>query len=147
MKIRKAKPSDTLQLQELFLITRRKTFSWEKPSKFKLLDFKKSTQGESVFVAENPKGKIVGFISVWEKDPPPFIHHLFVHPSEQRKGIGTMLIQSLFPLLPRPYRLKCLVKNQNALAFYLKSKWIEIGKGEEEEGEYLLLELPELSSF
>jgi ribosomal protein S18 acetylase RimI-like enzyme len=106
VKIRKANDLDIPQLEELFLITRRQTFRWEKPNKFKLNDYKKATEGETVFVAEDSDGKILGFVSVWEKDNPPFIHHLFVASDQQRQGIGAALIRSLFSWLPRPYRLK-----------------------------------------
>jgi ribosomal protein S18 acetylase RimI-like enzyme len=141
-KIRRAIESDIPQLEALFLITRRQTFTWEKPDKFKLDDYKKATDGETIFVAEDDTGKILGFISVWEKDSPPFVHHLFVALDQQRQGIGEALIRCLFSWLPRPYRLKCVAKNLAAIAFYLKNNWIEVGRGIGEDGEYLLLELP-----
>lgn len=140
IKIRKAEPSDIHQLETLFLITRQNTFHWESSDKFKLEDFKQATAGETIFVAED-EGAIVGFISVWEQDPIPFIHHLFVARNHQRKGIGGLLIQSLLSRLPPPYRLKCVAKNKDALAFYRKQGWIEIGEGVGEDGDYLLLEL------
>ncbi len=141
IKIRKAKPSDTPQLETLFLITRQHTFHWESPDKFKLQDFKQSTTGETIFVAEDD-GAIIGFISVWEQDATPFIHHLFVARDHQRKRIGWLLIQHLFSYLPLPYRLKCVAKNKEAIAFYRKTGWIEIGQGIGEDGDYFLLELP-----
>lgn len=140
--IRKAKESDISQLEKLFLTSRQKTFTWENPDKFKLSDYMHATDGETVFVAENVNGNIIGFISVWEKDKYPFIHHLFIASDYQRQGIGTLLIKSLFAWLPRPYRLKCILKNQDAVAFYRKNDWLEIDRGIGEDGEYLLLELP-----
>lgn len=141
IKIRKAEPSDIPQLETLFLITRQHTFHWESPDKFKLEDFRQSTAGETIFVAEDD-GAIVGFISVWEQDTIPFIHHLFVTMDHQKKGIARLLIQHLFAYLPLPYRLKCVAKNKVALAFYRKTGWIEIGQGIGEDGDYFLLELP-----
>ena len=44
----------------------------------KIEDYKKSTEGEKVFVAERNK-QVVGFISIWEADS--FIHNLFVDPN------------------------------------------------------------------
>jgi GNAT superfamily N-acetyltransferase len=146
IKIRKAKKSDTPQLETLFLIARQHTFHWENPDKFKLKDFKPSTAGETILVAEDDDA-IVGFISVWEQDAIPFIHHLFVAPNRQRKGIGKLLIQSLLTRLHPPYRLKCVTKNKGALAFYQKQGWIEIGQGIGDDGEYLLLELRNTLSF
>jgi len=141
IKIRKAEPGDTPQLEILFLVTRQHTFHWESPHKFKLDDFKQSTAGETIFVAEDD-GAIVGFISVWEQDAIPFIHHLFVAKDHQKKGIARLLIQQLFTYLPLPYRLKCVAKNKAALAFYQQTGWIEIGQGIGEDGDYFLLELP-----
>ena len=140
--IRKAQETDIPRLEELFLITRRQTFHWENPDKFQLEDFKKVTTGETLFVAEDDQGEILGFISVYEQEVPPFIHHLFVAPNHQRGGIGEQLIRSLFPWLPRPYRLKCLLRNHKALEFYLKNNWIALESGDSEEGPYFLFELP-----
>lgn len=141
MKIRKAKESDIHQLEKIFLVVRQQTFTWDNPNKFKLEDYKNATDGETVFVAEED-GRIVGFISIWERDAHPFIHHLFISVDHQRKSIGTLLIKSLFAWLPRPYRLKCILKNQSAIAFYLKNQWLEIDRGIGEDGEYVLFELP-----
>lgn len=140
MRIRKSKEIDIPQLEKLFLITRQNTFDWENPAKFKLTDYGSATEGETVFVAEESNGEIIGFISVWEKDVHPFIHHLFVAPHHQRKGIGNLLIRTLFDWLPRPYRLKCVLKNQNAIAFYIRNNWHEVDRGVGEDGEYVLLE-------
>lgn len=145
IKIRKAETRDTPQLESLFLITRQHTFHWDSPDKFKLEDFKQSTAGETILVADDDS-TIVGFISVWEHDAIPFIHHLFVAPNHQRKGIGKLLMQSLLTRLPPPYRLKCVTKNKDALAFYQKQGWIEIGQGVGEDGDYLLLELRRLTT-
>ncbi|MBI3237096.1 MAG: GNAT family N-acetyltransferase [Chlamydiales bacterium] len=139
--IRRSNDNDIPQLEKLFLITRQQTFVEENPNKFTLEDFKKTTVGELIFVAEDQDGKILGFISIWEEDK--FIHHLFVTPGHQRKGIGGLLIRSLLPWLPLPYRLKCIAKNKEALAFYQKTGWIEVERGIGEDGEYFLLELAE----
>ena len=141
IKIRKVRENDTSQLEMLFLITRQQTFKWENPDKFRLEDYRQATVGETGFVAEDEKSTILGFISVWEQEHPPFIHHLFVSPNHQKKGIGELLIRSLFAWLPLPYRLKCLARNKEALDFYRKHGWIEIERGISDEGDYLLLEL------
>lgn len=146
IKIRRAQTSDTPQLETLFLFTRRSTFHWDSPDKFKLEDFKELTVGETVFVAEDQGGTIVGFVSVWLQDPIVFIHHLFVAPNEQRKRIGAQLIESLLTWAPLPYRLKCRCENIQALAFYQKCGWVMVEKGLCEDGEYLLLELPSAGS-
>ncbi len=147
IKIRKAEIGDIPALEILLLVTRQHTFHWESPDKFQLEDFKQSTAGEIIFVAEDEDSGIIGFISVWNQDTPAFIHHLFVSPSHQRKGIGELLLRSLFSWLPLPYRLKCVAKNLDAIAFYLKRNWIEVDRGISEDNEYLLLELPAHKTF
>lgn len=147
IKIRKVEIGDIPALETLFLVTRQHTFHWESPDKFKLEDFKQLTAGEIIFVAEDEDSGIIGFISVWNQDTPAFIHHLFVSPSHQRKGVGELLLRSLFSWLPLPYRLKCTAKNLDAIAFYLKRNWVEVDRGISEDGEYLLLELPAHKAF
>ena len=137
--IRRARGEDLPQLEQLFLRARRQTFCWENPDKFRLEDYQKQTAGEEVFVAE--ASAIIGFISVWAQDRPPFIHHLFVSPDQQRRGVGTRLVHSLATWLLLPYRLKCLVQNLGARIFYKKMGWVEIAEGVSEEGNYILLEL------
>lgn len=64
-KIREALESDTEELASIFLITRQQTFKWENPENLKIENYKKSIEGEKVFVAEIDK-TIAGFISIWE---------------------------------------------------------------------------------
>lgn len=143
--VRKALPKDRNQLAKLFVELRCHTFYWQDPNQFKFKDFIKQTTGESIFLAEDEKKNIVGFISVMPEENPPFIHHLFVKSDHQRKGIGTSLIHSLFTWLPLPYQLKCLGKNKNALDYYKKTGWIEIEHGMcEDDEEYHLLELHQI---
>jgi len=141
IKIRPANFSDTPALESIFLLTRRHTFNWEEPNKFKLKDFTLMTKGETVYLAENSSGEIIGFISVYQHDTPAFIHHFFVSPHHQRRGVGKALMESLFEWLNFPYRLKCLTKNEKAIAFYLKNNWYALEEGASEDGLYLLLEL------
>ncbi len=63
--IRKANSEDTLQLEKLFLKTRQATFTWEPLEKFRIEDYKRSTEGETVFLAEDDVEKAIGFTSVW----------------------------------------------------------------------------------
>ncbi len=139
LRIRRARSGDTPQLEQLFLETRCHTFYWEDPTKFQLEDYQKQTVGEEVFVAEGEG--IIAFISVWTQDRPPFIHHLFVSPDHQRKGVGTKLVHSLATWLPPPYRLKCLAQNLGARIFYKKMGWVGLEEGTSPEGDYILLEL------
>lgn len=136
--IRKAQPADTTDLANLFLESRRRAFHWKNPTTFQLADFEKETTGEVVSVAVADDQKVVGFISVWEPDR--FVHHLFVDANYQRNEIGRLLLSSLTRWLPRPYRLKCVAANLRACEFYRKNGWQEVGRGNSDDGEYLLLE-------
>lgn len=146
IQVRKAQDSDLEPLELLFLEVRQKTFFWKPSHLFAIQDFRKDTQGEEVYIAENEHKNLLGFISVWKGDH-PFIHHLYVLPSSQKKGVGTLLVRHLFLHFPLPYRLKCLVKNREAIRFYAKTGWNYIEEGEGDDGSYLLLELNCCSSF
>lgn len=136
--IRRAVAGDSAVLARIFVESRLRAFYWQNPARFRLEDFEKGTAGESVFVAEEGSGNLLGFISVWE--PEQFIHHLFIAPDQQRRGIGKQLLESLPSWLPLPYWLKCNPRNEAARAFYRKNNWIETGRGTGEHGEYLVLE-------
>jgi ribosomal protein S18 acetylase RimI-like enzyme len=136
--IRRAEAKDSAVLARIFLESRLDAFYWQNPARFRLEDFEKETAGETVFVAEDESGNLLGFISVWE--PERFVHHLYIAPDQQRRGIGKRLLESLSSWLPLPYRLKCKVKNGAACAFYRKNRWVETGRDTDEQGEYLVLE-------
>ena len=62
--IRRAEAKDSAALARIFVESRLETFYWQNPARFRLEDFEKETAGETVFVAEDGSGKILGFISV-----------------------------------------------------------------------------------
>jgi ribosomal protein S18 acetylase RimI-like enzyme len=136
--IRKAEAEDSAALARIFVESRLAAFYWQNPARFRLEDFEKETAGEAVFVAEDGNRKLLGFISVWE--PERFVHHLYIAPDQQRRGIGKRLLESLSSWLPLPYQLKCKVRNEAACAFYRKNGWIETSRDTDEQGEYLVLE-------
>ncbi|CAB3968422.1 GNAT family acetyltransferase [Burkholderia cenocepacia] len=136
--VRDAVAADTPALCELFLRSRRETFVWQPAGAFQLADFEAQTEGERLRVAEDDRGRLAGFVSVWEPDH--FIHHLHVHRSHHRSGIGRALLRALPGWPATLYRLKCLRANVPALAFYAACGFVEIGAGSSEDGEYLLLE-------
>lgn len=139
--IRPATPADLAALSEIFLATRRETFFWCDPETFRLEDFGPQTEGEIVHVAADEANRPLGFISIWL--PENFIHHLYIDPGRQRMGIGTLLLDSLAGWLPWPHRLKCLVENHGALAFYRRHGWREQDRGIDAAGEYLVMEKEE----
>ncbi|WP_413623595.1 N-acetyltransferase family protein [Luteibacter sp. Lutesp34] len=137
-RIRAATPADLAALRALFLSVRRQTFVWQPPDAFHLEDFDTQTEGERVFLAE-ADDQIAGFISIWEPDD--FIHHLFVHSRHMRQGVGRALLQGLPGWPDRAYRLKCLSRNEAALAFYRAHGFTESGRGVSDEGDYVVLSL------
>lgn len=142
IQIRLATSLDSPDLARIFLSARRSAFHWCDPSIFKSDDLSDQTAGEVIYLAQDESSEILGFVSIWQDDA--FVHHLFVAPEHQGKGIGTMLLKSLHSWLPLPYRLKCLSANSAAHGFYLKSGWKDVGKGTDPLGDYSVMELGEI---
>lgn len=138
MRIRTARKEDHPVLAEIFLRARMDAFGWAVPASHAWEDFAEQTEGEMIHLAEDEAGEILGFISVWEADN--FVHHLFVAPEHQRKGVGKALLDDLSSRRSGPFTLKCVEENTAALAFYQMQGWREIGDGTTPDGRYLLLE-------
>ncbi len=136
--IRPVTEADLPGLARIFLEARIQAFHWCDPATFQLSDFAPQTEGEIIHVATDDHGAILGFISIWETDN--FIHHLFIDPAHQRQGIGTELLQSLHTWLPYPHRLKCLLQNTPARAFYLRAGWKDVSSGSDALGDYAVME-------
>ncbi|WP_019506318.1 GNAT family N-acetyltransferase [Pleurocapsa sp. PCC 7319] len=138
IEVRHCKLQDLAALREIYLLARRDTFSWLDTSGYKLLDFDKHTEGESIFVASD-QNILVGFASVWLQKN--FIHLLYVHPRRLREGIGHQLLTTCLDVMDRPAKLKCLTRNQNAVDFYLAIGWQITETAVGEDGEYFLMSL------
>ena len=110
---------------------------WLPPEERSKMDFTKVSEGETVVVCYSREGDILGFVSVYE--PESFIHHLYVAPNCQGQGVGTGLLHSLEAWVPMPWHLKCVERNENALAYYLSQGWVEETRAEGPEGAYVLL--------
>ncbi|WFU02227.1 GNAT family N-acetyltransferase [Rhizobium sp. CB3171] len=132
--IRPARERDTDILADIYLRVRRMTFLWVDPGKFHSEDFAIHTKGERVFVCEDRNGTIAGFMALWEPDD--FIHMLYILPAFQGRGAGKALLAALPEWPKRHYRLKCLVKNTRAIAFYRGLGFAIIGDGSSPEGDY-----------
>lgn len=98
--------------------------------------FQEATDGEQIYAALL-EGSLAGFASVWEPDR--FIHFLFVSPAFRHKKIGSALVKKLAEIYGLPLTLKCLLKNEDAMAFYRATGWEKIGDGISEDGAYALL--------
>lgn len=136
--IREFEKADLCALRQLFLETKKKTFSWVDGNEFSLMDFDRETKGEYILVAF-VDNRLAGFISVWLADK--FIHHLYVSPDCQHKGIGSLLLHAMIDKINFPLTLKCLERNKEALLFYKKKGFIEKGIGQTEQGSYFLMQL------
>ena len=60
-------------------------------------------------------GTDLAFASVWTNDN--FLHNLFVDPQYQRLGVGHLLLEQVQKTFTSTGALKCLVKNERAIAF------------------------------
>ncbi|MCB9859737.1 MAG: GNAT family N-acetyltransferase [Phycisphaeraceae bacterium] len=131
-------------LAELFLDARRAAFHWFDPESFQLADFASQTIDERIWVAEDEHGRLVGFLSLYE--PESFVHHLFVAPDIQRRGIGRKLLEVANRSARRPMSLKVLEQNVDARMFYTSLGWTTTGHGADELGPYLVFTQPQSDS-
>ncbi|MCM4153924.1 N-acetyltransferase [Arenibacter sp. N53] len=134
IEIKDFEESDREKLRQIYLEVRQTNFNWLDQESFRLSSFDKDTEGEYILVAK-VDNEIVGFTSLWLKDN--FIHHLYISKPFQRKGIGTELLNRVIEKLGSNVSLKCLIKNELGINFYLKHGWQPIGKGRSIEGEYI----------
>lgn len=132
-------------LAEIYLRVRSATFLWVDPGNFSLEDFAVHTVGERLIVCEDSHGTIAGFAALWEADD--FIHMLYILPAFQGRGAGKALLAALPDWPKRRYRLKCLVKNTRAIAFYEAAGFEIVGEGPSPDGGYKEMKLRDLKSL
>lgn len=135
--LRAEEADDAPHLQRLFLACHA-TADWMPLTLRDQVDFAAATQGETVTVAVDTDGDLAGMISL--QPAARFVHHLFVDPAMQGRGIGRLLLRVLADHLETPWRLKCVCKNRRALDFYARHGWHRIASGAAPEGDYYLLE-------
>ncbi len=93
--------------------------------------------GEEIHVAISDR-KIVGFVAIWAPDR--FIHHLYVDPKYQGRGIGSELLRMCENVYGTPLSLKCDTCNERAQRFYRKKGWLPSEKGVGADGPWVRLE-------
>ncbi|MDB5150025.1 MAG: family N-acetyltransferase [Mucilaginibacter sp.] len=135
--IRKFTEADRERLKEIYLLCRVQTFYWCGSEQFHIDDFDVHTRDEDIWVAVFGRD-VAGFIAIWAPDS--FIHHLYVDPAYRAQGIGKALLAMAVENYPKPLRLKCLAKNELALTFYKAQDWQVINAGNDELGDYYLME-------
>lgn len=136
--IRPFMEADREVLSRIYLESRQDTFTWLNSAAFCLSDFDRDTAGEAIWVAER-QGTLVGFVSVDEDDN--FVHNLFVATQWLGHGIGSQLLATSLANIGSPARLKCLVGNTRAIAFYQTKGWQKVGEGVSDDGKYVVLEM------
>lgn len=134
--IRPFNETDRDKLREIYLLCRIQVFHWTDSALFTLNDFGAHTKDEDIWVAECDD-EIAGFMAVWSPDA--FIHHLYVDAEYRGKGIGKALLALATQTYPSPLSLKCLVKNEAALQFYLALGWEIVEEGHDVLGNYFLM--------
>ena len=136
MEIAAYSPQYLPALRALYMASRTSTFTWLDSRGYQLTDFDAHVTDDTIYVAVIGDS-VLGFIAVYEPDN--FIHHLFVADDGQGMGVGTKLLAMLTEFNGRPQILKCLVKNEKAMQFYLAKGFVEVGKGTGVVGDYLVL--------
>lgn len=132
MLVRPAAPYQHAALAALYLACRRDSFSWLDGSAMTLADFARDTQGESLLLACDDQGQLLGFASVQEPDS--FVHHLYVSRAARGQGVGRALLQACEARYRQPPELKCFAANVAALAFYRYMGWQVCGEGQDDNG-------------
>jgi GNAT superfamily N-acetyltransferase len=134
--VREIQAADHEALRELFLAARLDTFVWEAPGSFALSDFDQVIDGELVLVALQGD-QVVGFAGIWLAES--FLHSLFVHPANQRQGVGKALLAACAPHFGQHASLKCARPNQRALQFYLSQGWVLRQEVNDPDGAFYLM--------
>ncbi len=109
------------------------------PREIDVVAFAMETKDERVLVAE-AAGKIAGFVSLYA--PEAFVHHLYVEPGCQGRGIGRALLQRAVALAGGKATLKCQLRNPQTLRFYRRLGWRESETGEAEFGPWVMMMSP-----
>jgi ribosomal protein S18 acetylase RimI-like enzyme len=95
------------------------------------------TKGEELWIATDEYGEIQGFVSYYVPDN--YLHLFYVSVESRHKKIGTQILNYLQRVYGPVMKLKCLVSNRGALAFYRRMGFKACGSGKSGDGEYLLL--------
>lgn len=114
--------------------------AWQIRDAATIPDFACVSIGETVWIAVDATDQVMALVAV--QDAAAYIHHLYVAPAAQGRGLGRALLLHLQTYLPFPWRLKCVAKNHAALKFYQHLGWRQIEHGQGDDGMYYLLEHP-----
>jgi len=138
MKIEVPGPEDIDKLRCVFNECRRTTAGIPSQN-LTMCEFEEEIEGERVSLIR-VDAEVIAFISIWEPDK--FIHHLFVTPKHQRRGLGQRLIMDAEKRYGRPLYLKCGVDNTRARDFYDRTGWLAQSTESGPNGPYINYKLP-----
>lgn len=111
---------------------------WLPPGAEPDTDFKRNSSCETVHVCSSADGVLLGFIAVYE--PGSFVHHLYVDAAHQGQGVGQAILAAVVDRRPdKPWRLKCVLSNSAARAFYARTGWRETETAMGSQGPYVVL--------
>ncbi|MFP9429384.1 GNAT family N-acetyltransferase [Enterobacter sp. LM3] len=134
--VRPWQESDRPFLRTLYLHARRDAWPWLNSAEWQPEDFDAATRDEEIWVAVQ-NGRCLGFASVWTHDN--FLHNLFVDPRYQNLGVGRLLLEQAQKTFTHTGALKCLIRNERAIAFYQRHGWHVEETGDSPDGEYYLM--------
>lgn len=121
---------------QVFLAAYRQAFPGHPDDYYVPERYYESIAGEQQWVALLG-GEIVAVLSIFW--PENFIHSLYVAPTCQNRGIGTVLLEAVCREAEGNCELKCDQANQRAIAFYRRKGWREVGEGTAETGPWIRL--------
>ncbi len=120
--IRPARAEDAAACEVVFVAARR-TWHWHPPDSAD--DLAAESKGERQWVAEDRQAGVIGFASVWVELDLWFLHHLFVYPDRQGRGIGAAILQAVVDCArPLPIELKTSTENTGAVRFYQRHGFV-----------------------
>ena len=71
-------------------------------------------------------GEVVGVLALGHGRDPAWIDHLYVHPAQAARGIGSTLLAHALATLPRPVQLWTFQANRHARAFYERHGFVTV---------------------
>jgi len=132
MIIRDSSETDWKGLARVYNLARAKVSCFSS-GELSLQQFKSISSNEEIQLATEGE-EVIGFVSIWP--PERFVHHLYVQPDFQNKGVANTLIEAGIARYGLPLTLKSLVANTIACKFYEKNNWVILGTGYGSEGAY-----------
>lgn len=128
MKIRGYKPEDLKEISKIWLECNKKAHSFVPEEYFiKHLPMLEELLPTVTVLVSEEEEKVSGFLGMEDG----FILGLFVDPDRHRKGIGHLLLQEARKNQDS-LTLKAFVKNEKAVAFYIKEGFRSIGTEKDE---------------